>query len=121
MTLVNVNMIDTKSMELLNMLRTNVVFNNVDCLVEYDRLFELGCKILPERDDLQTEKDVNLIVKYLEVNQRILVFEGEDNKKLVKFAMGSANVMPVTEIELSYLQLKETEKKLESETQRLES
>lgn len=122
-TLVNVNMIDTKSTELLSMLRTNVIFNNVDCLVEYERLFELGRKILPEydADDVQLEKDMELLVKYLEVNQRIIVFEGEDNKRLVKFAIGSANVMPVTEIELSYLQLRETERKLESETQRLES
>lgn len=100
-----------------------MIFNNVDCLVEYERLFELGRKILPEYEahDVQLEKDIELLVKYLEVNQRIIVFEGDDNKRLVKFAMGSPNVMPVTEIELSYLQLRDTERKLESETQRLES
>lgn len=119
-TLVYVNMIDTKSTELLNILRTNVIFNNVDCLIEYERLFEFGRKILPE-DDVQMEKDLDLLVKYLEVNQKILVFEDDDNKKLVKFALGSANVLPATEVELSYLQLKETERKLESETQRLET
>jgi hypothetical protein len=118
-TLVNVSMIDTKSSELLSMLRTKVIFNNVDCLIEYERLYDLCRKILP--DDDQIEKDMELLVKYLEVNHRVIVFEAEDNKKMIKFAMGSANVLPVTELELSYLQLKETEKKLEAETIKLES
>lgn len=114
---VNVNMIETKSNELLTLLQKRIVFNNVDCLVEYDHLFDLAPQFL---NNSSAERDIELLVRYLEANQKLIVFMSENKKKLVKFSMNNQNVTPVTEIELSYMQLKETEAKLETETNKIE-
>jgi len=106
-------MIEAKSAQLLGTLRKNVVFSNVDCLYEYEKIFELGLT--------QTDQDLELVLKFLEVNQKIIVFEADNKKRYVKFSMCSRNVAPVTEIEHSYIQLKETEQKLEADTNKIES
>ncbi len=105
-------MIELKSAQLLDILQKKVVFNNVDCLYEYKKIFESGFT--------QNEQDLEIILKYLEVNQRIIVFDADNNKRYVKFSMSSRNVAPVTEIEHSYIQLKDTEQKLEDDTNKIE-
>jgi len=105
-------MIELKSAQLLDILQKKVVFNNVDCLYEYKKIFESGFT--------QNEQDLEIILKYLEVNQRIIVFDADNNKRYVKFSMSSRSVAPVTEIEHSYIQLKDTEQKLEDDTNKIE-
>lgn len=114
---VNMNMIEIKSNEFLNLLRKKVVFNNVDCVIEYERIFDYAAQLLNGND---VERDIQILIKYLEVNQKLIVFTSENNKKLVKFSVNNQNVAPVTEIELSYMQLKETEAKLGFEVNKIE-
>ena len=110
-------MIEIKSNEFLNLLRKKVVFNNVDCVIEYERIFDYAAQLLNGND---VERDIQILIKYLEVNQKLIVFTSENNKKLVKFSVNNQNVAPVTEIELSYMQLKETEAKLGFEVNKIE-
>ncbi|CAF0814700.1 unnamed protein product [Brachionus calyciflorus] len=108
------NIAETKSLELLKKIQSQIVYNNVDCVLEYEKLFHLV-------SDTLNDQDLDLILKYLEINQKILIIESNElNTKLIKFCSNSnQNVLPLNEIELSYLKLKDTEKKLEFESDKL--
>ena len=113
---VNVNLMEAKAIQLLDMLQANVVYSNVDGVIEFKQLCTMSETIL---NKASTQKDVDLLIKYLEVNQKLLVIE-KDNRKYVKFTLNSnQTVSPLTQIELSYMELKETEKKLEVDTNKL--
>lgn len=94
------------------------MFNNVDCLIEYEKVIEMGSQILSGHND---QNDLDLLLRYLEVNHKVVIKELENKKRVVKFANGSQNVGAVTELELSYMQLKGTEQVLECDTNKIES
>lgn len=115
---VNSIMVEQKGSELIRTLQKYIVFSNVDCIIDYEKLVEISRKIVNSN-----ESDIELVIEYLESNLKILVHELEDsNKKVVKFTSNfQQSVSPVTDIELSYNQLKQTEQKLEKDTQNIEA
>ena len=107
------DLIENKANELLKTLQDTVVYRNVDSLIEYDQLYSIAGNY--------SDNDLNLLIKYLEVNQKVLIDDKLiENKKLLKFTIRTnSNVEPVTDMELSYLRLKQTERKLELESSKL--
>jgi hypothetical protein len=106
-----IELVESFSALLLKQLQTHVVYRNVDCVVEYEH----ACELAKESFDCISDNDIELLIKYLEANQKVLILENAiENKKLIKFTNNAnQNVEKLTEIELSYLKLKETESKLE--------
>lgn len=116
--LVNINLLETKSRNLLDLLNKNVVYRNIDCVLSYDELKNVANEILTTN----LEHDLELIVKYLEVNKKILVYFDPkiSSKKFVKFTLNiNQNVTPVTDMESSYANLKESERLIEEESNKL--
>jgi hypothetical protein len=107
------DLIENRSNDLLKSLQDNVVYRNVDSLIEYDQLYSLAGNY--------SDTDLNLLIRYLEVNQKVLIDDKLiENKKLLKFTIKTnSNVEPVSDMELSYLRLKQTERKLELESSKL--
>lgn len=107
-------LVEFKAQELLKQLHSSVVYKNIDCVIEYEKLIDQTREFLKETD-------LELILKFLEVNQKVLIIDSNVvNRKLVKFSVNSSqNVQPLNEIEISYLKLKEIEKKLELEADKL--
>ena len=113
---VNVAMIESKANDLMTILQKSVVYRNVDCIIKYEKLKVLSKQIL----SYNLDDDLELLLKYLEVNQKIISVV-ENNQRLIKFSISSQqNVSPFTEIELSYLQLRETEEKLDMDINKIE-
>lgn len=109
-------MIESKANDLMSLLQKSVVYRNVDCIIKFEQLKELAKQVLSYNID----EDFELLLKYLEVDQKIMSIV-ENNQRLVKFTISpQQNVSPVTEIELSYLQLRETEGKLEIDITKIE-
>ena len=121
-TFVNMQLLETKSLELLNLMSENVVYKNIDCVLSYDELIKtVREKILGKSKSL--EKDLDLLLKYLEVNKKVLLFNEPkmNNKQFIKFTSSlNQNVSPVTQVELSYSNLKETERIIEEESNKLD-
>jgi len=110
-----VDQLERKAKELLGALQSQVVFRNVDSLISYEKIYDLV------DDGKVAECDVELILKYLQQNQKLIISEIE-HRKLCKFTLNSAkNVEQINEVELSYLNLKETEAKIENEIVKLTS
>ncbi len=107
-----------KSSELIETLKKTVVYSNVDYVIEYDEILKYCEKILNKKT---FQQDTDLIIKYLEVNKKLITFE-ISNKKYVKFVTSmNQNVTPVSQLETSYIDLKQTESKLEKDSLKLEN
>jgi hypothetical protein len=116
-SLVFLNLVENKSQRLLKHLQdTVVVYRNIDTVIEYEKLCDIYMNNISGQSAF-TQSDFELVLKYLEVNQKCLVNQTEfENKTLVKFALSmNGYVAPITQIESSYQNLKYTEKKLEDE------
>ncbi len=116
---ININLLESKSIDLLNLLNENVVYQNIDHVLSYDELKKQAHKI-----HVNQEADLDLIINYLEVNKKFICFiESKlNNKRFIKFTSNlNQNVVPVTEIELSYANLKESERLIEDETTKFEN
>jgi hypothetical protein len=116
-SLVFLNLVENKSQRLLKYLQdTVVVYRNIDTVIEYEKLCDIYMNNISGQSAF-TQSDFELVLKYLEVNQKCLVNQTEfENKTLVKFALSmNGYVAPITQIESSYQNLKYTEKKLEDE------
>ena len=96
-----VDQLERKAKELLGALQSQVVFRNVDSLISCEKIYDLV-----DDEGKVAESDVELILKYLQQNQKLIMSEVED-RKLCKFTLNSAkNVEQINEVELSYLNLK---------------
>ncbi|RNA30539.1 charged multivesicular body 7 [Brachionus plicatilis] len=110
------DLVEAKSQEILKKLQSTVIYRNVDCILEYDRLLELLAELVDEQD-------LAFILKYLEINQKILIVASKElDRTLVKFCFGKNDrVAPLNQIEESYIKLKDAQNKLELESGKLSS
>lgn len=108
------NLVEAKSQEILRKLQSNVIYKNVDCVIEYDRLADCLSESI-------NEEDLDFILKYLEINQKILIISSQElDRRLVKFCFNSNDkVMPLNDVETSYIKLKDSFNKLEMECSKL--
>jgi charged multivesicular body protein 7 len=112
-TLVLCDLVEKKSQSVLKKLQSEVVYRNVDAVILYESLFETF-------EDIAVN-DLELILRYLEVNQKILITD-IDGIRMVKFSLANNNnVEQINQIESSYHKLKATEKRLEIESSKLEN
>jgi vacuolar-type H+-ATPase subunit I/STV1 len=112
-----VNLLEKKSQNLLKYLQDNVVcYRNVDSVIEYEKLCDIYLSNITG-ESATSRNDFELVLKYLEVNQKCIINHTElENKALVKFALNmNGYVQPLTQVEKSYQSLKYTETKLEVE------
>jgi len=117
--LVNINLLESKSQELINILNESVVYRNVDCVISFDELKIKAQKLLNKTSLVE---DLDLIIKYLEVNKKFLTFVEPrvNNQKYIKFTSNLyQNVTPVTEVESSYANLKESQRIMDDESSKL--
>ena len=121
-SIVNVSLIESKSQRLLKYLQDNVVYRNVDAVVEYEHLCDVYLDNVSGVSS-SSASDLELILKYLEVNQKCIINQTEvENKTLVKFTLNTnSSVAPLTQVESSYQSLKYAEKKLDEEIAKLTS
>ena len=116
-SIVFLQLIEAKAERLLKYLQDNVVvYRNIDAVIQYETLCDIYLNNISGQSD-STQSDFELVLKYLEVNQKCLINQTElENKTHVKFALNmNGYVTPMTPIEASYQNLKYTEKKLEDE------
>lgn len=102
-----------KSESVLKTLQNRVVYTNVDTVIEHAELVDMFNHI--------PVSDLDLTLKYLEINRKIFSFDSVDQKKLIKFipANRTGGVERPTEIELAYVRLHDEERKLDAELNRL--
>lgn len=110
------NLIEAKSQDILRKLQSEVIYRNVDCVIDYESLNDRLKEIIDE-------KDLDFILRYLEANQKILIVTSKElNKTLLKFSFSSnESVAAVNQIEESYIKLKDTQNKIQLECDKLSS
>jgi hypothetical protein len=91
------NLLEQKSQEFLKSLQENVVYNNVESVIELEQLHTLA--------ENTSDFDLDLMVKFLQANQKILIDDkAMEGKRLLKFSLKSnVNVEPINEMELSFI------------------
>lgn len=108
-------------------LQSQVVYRNVDCLVELDddQHQQQQQKVLLEELVDEEPDDLNLILRYLQAQRKVLLYDadvGDNSKRLLKFTASSSQTVqcePVNEIEMAYFRLKHMERRLETQIGRM--
>lgn len=108
------NLVEAKCQDVLRKLQSEVIYRNVDCVIDYETLNDRVREIVDK-------EDLDYILRYLEVNQKVLIVTSKElNKTLVKFSFSSnENVASVNQIEESYIKLKDTQNKIQLECDKL--
>lgn len=104
-TYVVAEILESKADRLLTQLQSRVVHTNVDSLLEYDELRELA----------SNETSLNLVLRYLEAQRKILVDENSiPGKRLIKFTLNSTRQVcgNISELELAFMKVRLPEKNL---------
>lgn len=98
-TYVVAEILESKANRLLTLLQSRVVHTNVDSLLEYDELAELA----------SNETSLNLVLRYLEAQRKILVDENSiPGKRLIKFTLNSTRQVcgNISELELAFMKVR---------------
>jgi hypothetical protein len=115
-SLIFIDLLETKSFQLLKLMQNEVIHRNVDCLIDYETIVQ---QIIPNSASKELAFDVDILLNYLQT-KKLLIIDSTliDNKILIKFSMNSHQngaVEEPTQLELCYCKLKESEKVLENQ------